>query len=135
MGEFIKWTDEYSVGLNEIDNQHKKLLDIINKLYAAFVNKDEESILEEILNDMAEYTDYHFKVEERYFMQFNYPDMNEHLKKHKIYIDKIKGFKEDFEKNKKITYSVMNFLRNWIVEHIQGADPDYVPLFKKNGVV
>jgi hemerythrin len=134
MGEFIKWSDDFSVGLNEIDSQHKKLLDIINRLYKAFVDRDEDTVLEEILNDMAEYTDYHFITEEKYFMRFNYPNMDEHIKNHKIYIEKINGFKKDFESNKKITYSVMNFLRNWIVEHIQGTDPDYVPLLKQNGV-
>ena len=135
MNEFIKWSDEYSVGLKEIDEQHKKLIAIINKLYQAFTDRVENEVLGEILNDMAEYTDYHFKTEELYFLRFNYPDKEEHIKKHKIYVDKIKSFKEDFEKERKITYSVMNFLSKWIVEHIQGTDPDYVPLFKKNGVV
>lgn len=135
MAEYIKWSEKYSVGLKEIDDQHKKLLAIINKLYQAFTDRVEDVVLEEILSDMAEYTEYHFKTEERYFKRFNYPNMQEHLEKHKIYVDKIKSFKEDFEKNRKITYSVMNFLSKWIVEHIQGTDPDYVPLFKQNGVV
>ncbi len=135
MSEFIKWSDDYSVGLKEIDNQHKKLLNIINKLYNSFINRDDEKIMTEILNDMAEYTEYHFKNEEKYFMRFNYPNMQEHMKYHKIYINKINEFKKDLEQNKKITYTVMNFLRNWIVEHIQGKDPDYVLLFKQNGVV
>lgn len=135
MAEFIKWSENYSVGLNEIDEQHKKLLAIINKLYAAFTDRVEDKVLGEILDEMADYTEYHFKTEERYFIRFNYSGIKEHLEKHKIYVDKIKGFKEDFEKNRKITYSVINFLSKWIVDHIQGTDRDYVPLFKQNGVI
>ncbi len=132
--EFLKWSDDYSIGLQEIDNQHKKLLDIINKLYMAFTNREEDVVMEDILTEMANYTNYHFGTEERYFKQFGYKDALDHLEQHKNYITRLSTFQDDFKNNRKITYSVMNFLRNWLVNHIQGIDRDYVALFKENGV-
>lgn len=132
--EFLKWSDNYSIGLQEIDNQHKKLLDIINKLYMAFTNREESVVMEDILAEMANYTNYHFGTEERYFSQFGYKDALDHLEQHKNYVAKLSMFQDDFKNNRKITYSVMNFLRNWLVNHIQGIDRDYVALFKENGV-
>ena len=132
--EFLKWSDDYSIGLQEIDNQHKKLLDIINKLYTAFINRDEDMVMENILVQMTDYTKYHFGTEEKYFKQFGYKNTSDHLEQHKIYIAKLSAFQNDFKNNQKITYSVMNFLRNWLVNHIQGIDRNYVALFKENGV-
>ncbi len=110
--EFLKWSDNYSIGLQEIDNQHKKLLDIINKLYMAFTSREEDVVMEDILAEMANYTNYHFGTEERYFSQFGYKDALDHLEQHKNYVAKLSMFQDDFKNNRKITYSVMNFLRN-----------------------
>lgn len=132
--EFLKWSNEYSIGLEEIDNQHKKLLNIINKLYQSFTSREENEKMEEILTEMADYTKYHFGTEERYFKQFGYKNSLDHLENHKMYVNKLATFQDDFKRNRTITYSVMNFLRNWLVNHIQGVDREYVSLFKDNGV-
>jgi len=90
--EFYKWKDEYSVGIEVIDDQHKQLLKVINKLYTAFSLKKNNENLELFLNELSEYAKTHFKTEEQLFDLYNYKDKVNHVTKHKEFIDKITRF-------------------------------------------
>ena len=132
---FFKWDDSLSVQIPEIDNQHQKLIEIINSLYDAFMNQALSERVNEIIKDLTDYAGYHFTTEEKYFDRFNYEKTQEHKKEHKDFVNKLEDFKAKADRNPKaLTYEMMTFLRNWLQDHIKGTDRQYVECFKSNGL-
>ena len=133
--ELIKWAEKYSVGYEEIDNQHKKLAGMINELYSAFLEGKANDIVENILSEMIKYTDYHFKTEEKYFEKYNYSDTQVHIKEHQSFVSQVTIFFNDFKKGSvSVSYDIMNFLRDWLVKHIQGSDNKYSLEFQNKNI-
>lgn len=131
----ITWDDSLSVQVTEIDNQHKKLIDIINNLSDAMRERKGNEVMTKILSDLASYTQTHFKWEERHFQKFNYKDTPAHLKEHEKFVDQIKKYKADFESGKlAMSIEVMNFLSDWLRGHIKGTDQKYTSFFHENGI-
>lgn len=132
---FIKWDDSLSVNVKEIDEQHKKLVDLINKLTDAMSAGKAKQILGNILNELASYTVIHFKTEEKYFDKFKYPFTISHKKEHNDFIKKINDFKRDFESGKALlSVEIMKFLKDWLIKHIKGSDKKYSEFFNKHGL-
>lgn len=132
---FVLWEDEYSVKLDEIDNQHKKLISILNELYTAYMEKKHQSIIKDILAKMTNYTINHFATEEKYFKKFNYFDAEKHIEEHKVFVDQVSEFQEKYKQNSKaLTFEIILFLQDWITKHIIGSDKKYIDCFLKNGV-
>lgn len=128
---FFPWSEKMETGISKFDNQHKKLVEIINNLYSAIQAGKSDQVLDKILNELVEYTVYHFNSEEEAFKQFNYPEYEKH---HKIHED-LKATVVDFISKYKsgdqaIGFSLMNFLKKWLVQHIMGTDTKYGPFLK-----
>jgi hemerythrin-like metal-binding protein len=133
--DFFEWGPQYSLGIKEIDEQHKQLVEIINELYHAFMKKELDDKLGQILDQLKDYTVYHFGTEEKYFNRYGYENKKQHVAQHKKYIAEIDKMVATYkEKPSAITYKLMNFLRSWLIEHIQGTDARYVKFFKQNGI-
>lgn len=124
----LEWQKFYSVNVKEIDEQHQEIFKIINQIFEVGHQKPEE--LKRIVKEMEDYSHYHFGVEEKYFKEFNYADKDAHEKMHQTYIEKVQEFKE---KGTNFT-EVRDFLAQWWIEHIQGADQQYSETFNKNGL-
>ncbi|MDF1549644.1 MAG: bacteriohemerythrin [Bacteroidales bacterium] len=132
---FVLWNKSYSVGIEKIDTQHKKLIDVLNTLYESFVDQTTGQKLEEILHELLSYTDYHFKTEEELFEKYNYPNKDAHIAEHQEFIKRVVGFNEKFSQGKStLTFQLMNFLRNWLINHICGSDQKYVSHFSENNI-
>ncbi|MFZ4648878.1 MAG: bacteriohemerythrin [Patescibacteria group bacterium] len=134
----IPWQDSYSIGINEIDEQHKKMLGIINHLTDLFDNKQNrnEAEIEQTIKDLTDYAIYHFQAEEKYFAIFHYDRAEEHIKVHDQYRAKIEEWRKRYDKNKdpKVFFEISEFLQSWWTWHINNTDRAYAPLFKENGV-
>lgn len=132
---FILWNESYSVGIKRIDEQHKNLVLILNMLYESFVDQTTGQKLKEIIDQLIDYTRYHFKAEEELFKQSDYPDTERHIEEHNEFIVKVARFKTEFEAGKtNLTFQLMNFLRNWLINHIAISDQDYAGHFRSKGV-
>jgi hemerythrin len=132
---FITWTDSFSVKVAEIDTQHKKLIDMINKLYDAMKVGKSKDVMGEILNNLLSYTDTHFKTEEKYFDLYKYPEKENHKAKHKQFVETVTKFKKDFDSgNSIISLEVMNFQKDWWTKHINGTDKEYAKYFNDHGL-
>src|SRR5690606_24962940 len=119
--------------VKEIDKQHERLIDLINKLHAAMKEGKSKAILEEILEEMTSYAKYHFCTEEHYFCKFNYQEKEAHIAEHKAFTEKVESFKKDFEAgNKNLTIEVFRFLNDWLDKHIRHSDKKYSPCFLQN---
>ncbi len=133
---FIKWSDSLSVHVAEIDAQHQKLIGLINTLHDAMLEKKSKEILSKILDDLAAYTVYHFSTEEKYMEQCAFPGFSSHKKEHELFVSKVDSFIKDYQDNKLgLSIDLMNFLRDWVSNHIQGTDKKYTDTFNKNGII
>jgi len=131
MKKFFVWKEEYNLEIDIINAQHKKLVDIINRLYQSFIDKNHNNILADIIDELIDYTKYHFSVEEEYFAKHNYQKAKEHILYHRDFVRKISEFKADVDAGKMSTvYKMMTFLQDWLVNHIIKEDVQYVPALK-----
>lgn len=130
------WDDaKYSVGVREIDGQHKVLVDMLNELYDAMNTGKSNEIIGKIILKLVNYTKTHFATEERYFEKFAYPDTPAHKKEHEKFTEKVIAFKNDFDSGRtSMTVSVTSFLKDWLASHIQGIDRKYTSFFNSKGL-
>lgn len=137
--DLIKWSEDLSVNIPIIDEQHKKLISYLNELYTHMKVGKGREIIGDTLTKMIEYTKFHFKTEEDFFEKFNYPDREDHEKEHKNFIDKVNKIYNDFNNGilstsiTTITSTVIdtfNFLYQWVSNHIKKIDKKYEPFLK-----
>jgi len=129
---FFNWLSYYSTGNKEIDDQHKKLIELVNKSYDAFSESKPQNTIKEIVNELINYTDYHFKSEEEIIIKYNYPKTKEHIEEHQNFIKQVLSFKEQIDKKTDVfNVEIFSFLRDWVHNHIAKTDKDYAKYFKK----
>ncbi len=132
--EILRWDNSFSIGIDIIDQQHKKWIKLTNQIYRKFKKNDTAEFIKS-LKEFIDYTDYHFGFEEKYMNDFGFENSNEHKNQHKYFIDKIKDYLETVKENDDyITYNTLTFLKFWIKKHIQNEDVKYVDLFIANGI-
>ncbi len=122
----IQWKSEYSVGVDDIDAQHQRLISIINRLAQT---RDEAMTSDElfaILSDLVDYSDYHFRTEDNYMMENEYPLFLSHRKEHLAYMKKM-GSMVQSHKNKKpgLFEEMLSYLSQWWQTHITESDLRY----------
>jgi len=131
----ITWNESLSVNVEEIDQQHQKLIMMINELNDAMKQGKGKDVLGKIIDGLISYTDTHFKVEEDYFVKFGYSDKDIHIKEHTAFVQNISDFKDGFEEGKlSLSIEIMNFLSDWLKSHIKGTDKNYSEFFNENGL-
>jgi hemerythrin len=131
----INWSSNLSVKIDKIDNQHKKLISMINELHDAMKAGQANDIIGKILNDLINYTAEHFKTEEDLMIKFKYPDYNQHKIEHTKFVQEVNNIKKDLEAQKMmLSLKVMNFLKDWLSNHIMKSDQKYSNFFNTNGV-
>ncbi|MBT3253530.1 MAG: hemerythrin family protein [Candidatus Marinimicrobia bacterium] len=131
----LSWDSSYSVGIQEIDDQHQKLIDFINELELALGKSDNRETVVKVLNGIVFYTKDHFAQEELYFRQFDYDKTDDHITEHADLITQVEKLVYQFEVNGTFDIpNVIEFLKAWLIEHILGADQEYVSCFKENGL-
>ena len=131
----INWHPSFSVNVEEIDRQHQLLVNMINDLYDAMKAGKEKDVLLKLINRLSIYAAMHFAREEHYFDIFGYPEGELHKKQHSDFELEVSKFESDFNKgNQSLSMEIMNFLSNWLVEHIKGSDKKYGPFLNERGL-
>jgi hemerythrin len=141
---FFEWDPKLSVNIAEIDQQHKKLIGLINRLNEVMQpgNQDvlksamKELIIQaSVIDEMVDYSRYHFSTEEGYMGKHRYPDYEKHKKEHEVFIDEVRTFKNDFDNGKVVlSVRIMEFLKKWLGNHILGTDKAYEPFLRERGL-
>jgi len=130
MARFIEWTDDLSVGIEEIDQQHRSLVEIVNDIHEAIAQHKAKEAMDELLQRLEEYTRIHFAVEESLMRIFHYPAYETHQVEHQKLIEQLKDIRTKFaEGHGGVTFELMQVLRNWLVKHIDGSDKAYTSHF------
>ena len=121
--ELIVWRENFETGFSRVDNQHRYLVELINKLFTNMGSKGKEENLKTIFMELYGYTINHFSMEESLMLEFNYPDYDGHKKEHAAFIDKINEFKNSYLKGEaKVNVELVNYLKDWLLKHILGTD-------------
>jgi hemerythrin-like metal-binding protein len=133
---YLEWDQNYSVGLNEIDEQHKKFISLINSLYDAMSVGQSKAVLDDLIRQLSEYAIYHFHLEEKYMQDFNYPEFEEHKKLHESFTQKIEQFKNEYYSGKLLlSVEIITYMKDWLLHHILIADYKFSDLFKEKGII
>ncbi len=131
----IEWEDKFSVGISMIDEEHKKLIGILNKAISAKEHNDNPEEIKEILSEMVEYFDEHFSTEEAYMIKFNFPEYQSHRNEHLDFTDKtFASYNKLVRGDYQTANELIEYLRQWLANHIQGSDRQYIDSFKKKGL-
>ncbi|MBF0293863.1 MAG: hemerythrin family protein [Magnetococcales bacterium] len=121
--ETLQWNDSLSVGLTEIDNDHKKLVEMLNALIVASRDDTERTRIGKILDDLISYTSWHFRHEERLMQTYRYKGFMAHKKEHSGLIEQAGSLQQAFHANQaEITSEVLGFLQHWLTNHILKTD-------------
>jgi len=132
----LTWGDKYKVNVKEIDDQHLRLVEIINKLYDKFSAGERKAVVEEIFPELANYAQYHFETEEHYLTLHHYPEFQSHKSEHEAFVKKLDEFRFDMsERTFDIPMKALLFLRDWLVSHVLGTDKRYSAFLNEKGVV
>ncbi len=132
---FMEWKDSYSVGVKEIDKQHKTLVDMINTLHQALLDKKGLETQKPIIDGMVQYAVDHFATEEKYMVRFKYANYATHKEEHVKFIQKAVDLKKVSDsKGFIVTISIINFLKDWLNNHILVTDQQYAKCFQDNGL-
>src|SRR5208337_311615 len=100
MNILIHWKEDFSVKIKELDQQHKKLFDLINLLYDSYMRKENDEMLAQILADLKEYAFVHFKEEEKYFSHaelIGYKEVPNHILEHQLFIKSVEKFQAKYQ--------------------------------------
>ncbi len=124
----IEWDESYSVGVGELDDQHKVLFRMIDKLLEVPDARTGSKIITDVLSEMRAYTSYHFESEEKYMSECAYPDLEGHVRQHEYFCKKVDELLSNITGQQDVLLSDMtNFLYNWLSNHILGSDKKYAP--------
>ncbi len=126
MSEFIVWSDELSVGIEEIDEQHKVLVNLINRMHNAIAEKHGSEVVSGILAELVDYTKIHFAVEESLLRILGYPGYEEHKDIHDELLEHVLDLQKKVASgNTNISFELMHFLKSWLSKHILEEDMQY----------
>ncbi|MBU0473425.1 MAG: bacteriohemerythrin [Bacteroidetes bacterium] len=123
---YITWKETFEIGFQLIDDQHKSFINLLNELHDAQSKGTGQHLIKEALTKFIDYTHYHFKTEEDLFKLYNYPLAAEHLEEHSYFIDKVRSFQINVQKNDLLlSLKTIDFLKDWTINHILGTDQQF----------
>jgi hemerythrin len=129
------WSDSYSVHVDQFDAQHRKLFEIINSLAEAMRIGKGEDVIREVVGQLAVYTRTHFLQEEVAMRQTGYPDFASHQAQHSKLMADVEKHKKDLDEGRKPNLvAVLNFVQEWLVQHIQKSDKKYSDHLNAHGL-
>jgi hemerythrin-like metal-binding protein len=133
---YMDWSDNLSVGVDSVDKQHKKLVSMVNYMFDAMKSGKGRDILNKILDGLVDYTIVHFAYEEKLFAATDYSGAIEHKKQHDDLTKQVLAIQEKVKSGASFTLSmeVMEFLKNWLVNHIIGSDKKFGPHLVSKGI-
>jgi hemerythrin-like metal-binding protein len=133
--KYLDWKDEYCVGIDSIDQQHRKLVNLINQLQTAVDYSTGEEFEREALDELVNYTKTHFSYEEGLMSDNGYPDFEPHKAVHEKMIKKVEEVLAEYEQDHDTAMSnAVEFLRDWLINHINGTDKEYSSFLIGKGV-
>jgi len=135
MNKKLDWEEKYSVGVKIIDDQHKKMFDTINHLIDVLAGVPTKESVDGIVNELVLYKQYHFQTEEKYFDEFGYDGAEEHKAKHREFNTRLSSLVTESNGDSiSMAFALVDFLEDWLLNHLMVIDQKYVPCFREHGL-
>lgn len=132
---FINWTSKNEIEIPAIDNQHRKLFELLNRLHAAVSAGQEQTAIKSVLDDLIDYTVYHFNTEEKYFQAVNYPLFQEHKEEHDRLTQQALELQRQINAGSAtISFELLDFLHDWLTDHTSGLDMEFGNFIRANEI-
>ena len=128
MIDLIAWSDDYLIGIDEIDKQHKKFFEVVHKFYMDILNCEGEKAVEETLEFLKNYAVKHFQSEETFMKKYEYLRIDEHKQLHEEFIEKFDTLADKFNTfgpSQGLADETLDMTQNWLTDHILGEDAQY----------
>jgi hemerythrin-like metal-binding protein len=124
---FIVWDDSLKLKIDLIDEEHKILIFLMNKLHKQYNDGEPQETVRATFSELTEYATKHFKDEEDYMESINFSDLDAHRAIHKKLLDRLSTYFQEFDdSNGQISEYFFTFLKLWVTAHIKGIDAKYV---------
>jgi hemerythrin len=131
----ISWNPTLSVGVKQLDDQHKVLLGIANDLHTAMAEGKGSQVLGPILDGLVEYTRTHFADEEQLLARHGFPGLHLQAEQHRMLVGRVLELQQKFKAGKiLLSVELMGFLKEWLITHIQVEDAQYAPFLRSKCV-
>lgn len=133
---YLDWKDSLSVGIKQIDDEHRELVNMVNDLHSAMSTGKGKDALGGVLDRLINYTVSHFAHEEELMRKYSYPDSFKHTNEHRQLTKTAVDVQTKFKSGQTIGLSieVMDFLRNWLTTHIQDVDTRFGAFLQTKGL-
>jgi hemerythrin len=133
---FFEWNNTYSVNISIIDEQHKRLISLLNELFEAMQAGKGKELLGKTLDGLVDYTRMHFGTEEKLMVEYDYPEQWRHKKEHNDLTRQVVELQIDYNAGKtQLTVPLSNFLKTWLADHILGTDKRFGAFLITKGLV
>ena len=129
--ELVRWSQQYALGLDEIDEQHRVLIVLINDIWKAIVKREDKTKLFELVGELEKYTIAHFAAEEAFMRVTDYPGFPQHKTEHQKFVDRVAKERQLAVEQGVLSLDLMYFLRDWLIDHILMSDKAYVDNTKR----
>jgi hemerythrin len=130
----FEWNDSISLQIPVIDVQHKELLGWISSLNDEVQKGEGAQVIGDVLLKLISYVCFHFEEEERLLLSANYQDYTSHRQEHDNFVKRLQAIQEQFHDGEALSRNTLEFMSDWIVQHIMGTDQKYGPLLRSNMV-
>lgn len=132
---FFEWDNSLSVGVAEIDDQHRQLIDMINMLHESTDPADRHRIVA-VFQGLIEYASRHFSTEEGLMRQADYDGLQPHIAVHQAFVRTVSNYYEAFnEGSDEAAGELAAFMRDWLRDHVKKVDMQYREAFKEKGII
>jgi hemerythrin len=126
MAPLLSWKPAYSVNEVDLDNQHIKLFDMLNKIYENVMNSNEVDCVLPVIDELSQYMEFHFSEEEQYMREMNVQEVVAHIAKHREFSQTIETLKKNYHGNNlEVTQELIIVLGNWLLSHVLTEDIKY----------
>lgn len=133
--ELFKWRPSFATGISEMDNQHKKLIGLINTMYEVLRQRQDSREVEKVLEEMIVYSTLHFQTEEELLAAHGYQQIEQQKILHGSYILRLQELEQDYKAmGGEAALEVYQYLRIWWKEHILNEDMLYSQFLKDKGI-
>lgn len=132
----FEWSDKHSVGVTTMDRHHQKLFELLNKLHDAMSQGQAMSLVADIIQELLDYTKYHFGEEERLMEQVGYSGLPEQKNAHKKFIASIEDYKKQADEGLAafLSSGISSMLTDWLKTHIGVMDKKYQSVMNSHDI-
>eukprot|EP01012_Entosiphon_sulcatum_P049824 TRINITY_DN68538_c0_g1_i1.p1 TRINITY_DN68538_c0_g1~~TRINITY_DN68538_c0_g1_i1.p1 ORF type:complete len:177 (-),score=29.01 TRINITY_DN68538_c0_g1_i1:61-591(-) len=131
--QFLQWDTRYSVNVQEIDDQHRKLFEILNRIQDSILDRGTDT--GKIIDEMVDYCCMHFSFEEELLARHHYPETLQHKESHDVFFEKVLYNLSEFKQGLTVQpEDLTKFLYEWLVKHIMVQDKEYSEWLNEKGI-